>query len=218
MLFGSSGSGKTTILRAIAGFFRPKDGRISLEIEGHPSTLLDTKEGVFVPPHLRPIRSATQSARLFPHRTVRENIAYGVRTGLDSEALIDDVLRRFKIESLADRSPRELSGGETQRAATARAVVSASQIPGSLLLLDEPFSGLELSLRDWLLLDLRAWLAETGVRVLSVTHEIHEPFRLNAEVIRIGDGRVLDQGSPQQVLAKERTRLLSSLDNPELRF
>lgn len=212
VLFGPSGSGKTTILRAIAGFLRPEFGHITLEIDEERATLLHTGRRVFVPPHLRPVRSATQSARLFPNMTVRENIAYGVRTGPASEALIDDVLRRFHIESLADRSPGELSGGETQRATTVRAAVSASQIPGSLLLLDEPFSGLDLSLTDQLLLDLRAWLAETRTRVLSVTHEIQVAFRLDAEVIRIDDGHVLDQGPPQRVLATERARILDSLD------
>ena len=80
--------------------------------------------------------------------------------------------------------------------------------------MDEPFSGLDLSLKDELLLDLRAWLAEARIRVLSVTHEIQEPFRLEAEVIRIENGRVLDQGPPQQVLAKEKARILSSLIQP----
>ena len=211
VLFGPSGSGKTTVLRAIAGFLRPDRGRISLEIDRKPSVLLDTTRRIFVPPHLRPVRSAIQSARLFPHMTVRENLAYGVGTGPASRTLIDDALSRFRIQHLAHRSPGELSGGETQRVSTARAAVSASQIPGSLLLLDEPFSGLDLSLKDELLLDLRAWLAEARIHVLSVTHEIQEPFRLDAEVIRIRDGRVLDQGSPQTILATEREHILSSL-------
>ena len=107
VLFGPSGSGKTTVLRAIAGFVRPDMGRI---VYGPMERVLaSTEERVFVPAHLRPVRSAAQAARLFPHRTVRENVAYGV--GSEDGQVLEDVLGLMRLTTLADRRTEELSGG-----------------------------------------------------------------------------------------------------------
>jgi molybdate transport system ATP-binding protein len=122
----------------------------------------------------------------------------------------------FRLRGLAERRPRELSGGERQRVSVARAVVSATTYGGSeraLLLLDEPFAGLDLKLRDELLIELRAWVARWKIPVLSVTHDVGEAFQLEAEVIRIADGRIVRQGPVADVLSEERRRLIGQLQS-----
>jgi molybdate transport system ATP-binding protein len=213
VLFGPSGSGKTTVLRAVAGFVRPDAGRIVLGED----TLVDRAEGVFVPAYKRAVRSAAQAARLFPNMTVRENALYGSGWPLmpqEAMEIANQVLALFRLHGLKDRLPRDLSGGEMQRASVARTVVSALTFAGpgkALLLLDEPFSGLDIALRDDLLAEFREWLARWKVPVLSVTHDVGEAFQHGAEVIRIADGRVVQQGPVQEVLAEERRRLLGQL-------
>jgi molybdate transport system ATP-binding protein len=142
--------------------------------------------------------------------TVMGNILYGV--GAKSDGVVDEVMELFRLRELAGRMPRALSGGESQRVSVARAVVSAATFAGpALLLLDEPFGGLDLKLRDELLLELREWLARRKVPVLSVTHDVGEAFLLGAEVIKIAEGRVVDHGPVEVVLAEERRRLVERL-------
>jgi molybdate transport system ATP-binding protein len=213
VLFGPSGSGKSTILRAVAGFVKPDAGQILRNTD----VLVDRAAGVFVPAHARPVRSAGQSARLFPNLSVRQNLVYGNgwRSKPDeAKALATEVMKFFRLTTRADSMPYELSGGESQRVSVARAVVAAATFDGSgkaLLLLDEPFSGLDLRLRDELLLELRAWLSQRQIPVLSVTHDIGEAFQLQAEVLKIADGRVAAQGPVADVLAEERQRLMEQL-------
>jgi molybdate transport system ATP-binding protein len=213
VLFGPSGSGKTTVLRTIAGFTRPDAGRI---VRGS-DVLVDREAGVFVPAHQRPVRSAGQTARLFPHMPVRTNVLFG--SGWSSKPdegieLADQVLELFRLGGFAERMPRDLSGGERQRVSVARAVVSAVTFRGpgtALLLLDEPFSGLDAAVRDELLTELREWLVRWKTPVLSVTHDVGEAFQLGAEVIRIADGRTVQQGPVGEVLDEERRRLMEQL-------
>ena len=213
VLFGPSGSGKTTVLRTIAGFVRPDAGWI---ICGR-NTLVNREGGVWVPPHARPVRSAGQVARLFPQMTVRWNAMQGngwTSKPVDAMGIVEELMELFRLKSLMDRMPRDLSGGESQRASVARAVVSAVTFAGpgkALLLLDEPFSGLDSKLRDELVAELQVWLAERKVPVLSVTHAVGEAFLLGAEVIKIADGRVVEQGPVEVVLAEERRRLVERL-------
>lgn len=215
VLFGPSGSGKTTVLRAIAGFVRPEEARITFG--PNSEVLVDTNERIFVPAHRRPIRSATQTARLFPHQSVRQNLMYGL--GSENPEVTEQVMSLFHLSELENRRPEELSGGERQRISVARAVVSATTYTGpgrALLLLDEPFTGLDAVLRDELLEGLREWLANRKVPVLSVTHTLGEAFQLAAEVIKIANGRVVEQGPVEMVLAAERRRLLERLRAGEL--
>jgi molybdate transport system ATP-binding protein len=207
VLFGPSGSGKTTVLRAIAGLMRPTGGRIVLR----PTVLFDSATGTSLPAHRRGIRLAAQVATLFPNMTVRQNVSYGVP--IASAAIIEESLQRFRLTGLAESMPWKLSGGERQRVAVARAAASAMTIESSLLLLDEPFAGLHLPLRDELLEDLRSWLAAKKIPVLSVTHDVGEAFQLAAEVIKFSDGKVLHQGPVEIVLAEERTRLMEQLSH-----
>jgi molybdate transport system ATP-binding protein len=213
VLFGPSGSGKTTVLRAIAGFVRPEEAVIARGGE----VLVDRKARIFLPAHKRPVRSAGQTARLFPQMTVRENVAYGV--GWSSKAdeareLVDEVLRLFRLGAATQSLPGELSGGEQQKVSMARAVASAvttGRSDGALLLLDEPFAGLDMRVRDELAVELKEWLGERKTPVLSVTHDVSEAFLLDAEVIKLRDGRVVQQGPVSEVLYEERHRLIGHL-------
>lgn len=219
VLFGPSGSGKTTVLRTIAGFVRPDTGLIARgnDVLVNRRADVDSRADVFVPAHERPVRSAGQIARLFPHKTVRWNTVYGngwTAKPADAMDVAEQVMALFRIKELADRMPGDLSGGERQRASVARAVVSATTFGGpgaALLLLDEPFSGLDVALRDQLLSELREWLVRWKIPVLSVTHDVGEAFQLGAEVIKIADGRALQQGPVGVVLAEERRQLMEQL-------
>ncbi len=193
VLFGASGSGKSTILRCVAGLVRPDAGAV--RVLGR--TLSDGR--TWVPAHLRPVRWAGQRAALFPHRTVRQNLemARGAET-VD----VDRALEHFVLRALEQKRPRELSGGQQQMVSIARAAMSAR---GKVLLLDEPFAGLDAGLRAGLIVSLRAWLGP--VPVLSVTHDVGEAFLLGAEVVRVAEGRVVAQGPAEEVLAEERRRL-----------
>jgi molybdate transport system ATP-binding protein len=214
VLFGPSGSGKTTILRSIAGFVHPNSGRIVIG----PEVVFDSVEKIFIPTHARPVRYAGQNARLFPHMTVRENLLYGsgwTSKPAEAIAVAEQFMASFRLADLADRMPGDLSGGERQRAIVARTVVAATTFarPGTpLLLLDEPFAGLDIAMRDELLIVLQAWLSKWKIPVLSVTHDLGEAFQLGAEVIKLSEGRIAQQGLGPTVLAEERNRLLDQLN------
>jgi molybdate transport system ATP-binding protein len=212
VLFGPSGSGKTTVLRTIAGFVRPEEAVIARGAE----VLVDREARIFLPAHQRPVRSAGQMARLFPQMTARENVAYGVGWNSkpdEARGLVDEVLRLFRL-SATESLPTELSGGEQQKVSMARAVASAvttGRSDGALLLLDEPFAGLDMKVRDELAMELREWLGERKTPVFSVTHDVSEAFLLDAEVIKLRDGRVVQQGPVGEVLHEERHRLIGHL-------
>ena len=206
ILFGPSGSGKSTILRAIAGHLDPDHARISIPHKTQTQVATDTSRGIFIPAHQRLVRWSAQRPNLFPHMTVRENLQFATRT-LPHKS-VEATLDRFHLTHIADRKPVNLSGGEQQRVAIARTAASSS---GHLLLLDEPFSGLDAPLRDELLADLQLWAAETNTPILSVTHDISEAFQLNAEILKLHNGRITAQGPAAIVLAEERNRLLAQL-------
>jgi molybdate transport system ATP-binding protein len=215
VLFGPSGSGKTTVLRAIAGFVQPDAGRIVSRFYGRELVMTDPAKRIFVKPHERSVRVAGQGAALFPHLTVRENIAFGARSqtdGTTAAGIVDEATTRFQLSGLAGKLPSVLSGGERQRVAIARAATAAVSLnQGSILLLDEPFTGQDVRLRDELIEELRGWLALMGRPVLSVTHDVGEAFQLGTEVIKIAEGRIVQQGPVAEVLAGERERLLEQL-------
>jgi molybdate transport system ATP-binding protein len=226
-LVGPSGSGKTSILRAIAGLFRPERARIVLSglgfrgrgldgpgLNGLGSqeagrVLVDTARRLFVAPAERRIGFVTQRQTLFPHLTAAENVAFGLRAFPPEQRRqrTGEMLRLFHAEALGPRRPAELSGGEKQRIALARALAPAPR----LLLLDEPFTGLDSALKESIFVDLENWLRENPTPLLFVTHDIGEAFRMGAEVVALGDGRVLGQGPAEEVLALERERVLRYL-------
>lgn len=225
LLFAPSGAGKTTILRAIAGLLKLRHAHIVSRLTIVPSkapqitsefVLTDTATGIFVPPHRRVVRMVSQNTALFPHLSVLKNIRYKFfdlgRTSeerQENEEQFRSLLTLCRVEHLTTKMPAQLSGGERQRVALARSLaVSAC----NLLLLDEPFTGLDTILRDELIADLRVWLAARNMPVLSVTHDISEAFQLDAEVIKLGEGKVVAQGPASIVLAEERSRLLGQLE------
>ena len=201
VLFGPSGAGKSTVLRAIAGLLQPQACRVVFR----GTALTDTAQNIFVPPHRRGIGFVGQRSVLFPHLSVAENVGYGVH---DDAARVRTVLELFQAGHLGSRWVQELSGGEVQRVLLARALAPAPQ----LLLLDEPFAGLDMTLRAALVDDLRSYLAVHPVPVLSVTHDVSEVFALDAEVIVLDAGRVKDQGESRSVLAEQREMMLQMLE------
>jgi molybdate transport system ATP-binding protein len=218
ILFGPSGSGKTTILRAIAGLLRPDQGRIVVTtMHEQRLTLVDTDARVFLPAHQRRIRLAAQQPCLFPHMKVMENIWYGAPIALNRHSEPRaigggrEVLEDFDLAHTSGSLPHRLSGGEAQRVNLARAVAATGS---RLLLLDEPFTGMDARRRDRLLPLLQEKLAQRCTPVLSVTHDVAEAFQLGAEVIKIAEGKVVAQGPVELVLAEERARLLGQLGNP----
>jgi molybdate transport system ATP-binding protein len=221
VLFAPSGAGKTTVLRIIAGLETPDNGRIVRSVDGSTASptrevvLLDTAVGLFVPPHRRRIRLVSQRPALFPHLSVLQNIRYGSAGLPRDEGERDASVRSFqsllalcRVEHLVEKRPLQLSGGERQRVALARSLVAGT---GHLLMLDEPFTGLEADLRHAILEDLRAYLSDRGIPVLMVTHDVAEVFASGAHVLRMEDGRIVASGSANEVLGAERDRLIERL-------
>jgi molybdate transport system ATP-binding protein len=180
-LTGPSGSGKTSILRAVAGL-----ERLPGEVRFGGETWQD--ESRFVPPHQRPVGYVFQGGSLLPHLTVRRNLAYAQKRAPDGPFDAARVIALTGIEPLLDRTPSRLSGGETQRASLARALLSQPR----LLLMDEPLSALDSDARTALLAHFEQLFAEFALPVLYVTHDRHEAERLGARILRIRDGTLSD--------------------------
>lgn len=201
VIFGPSGAGKSTILRILSGLTPPQSGRI--EIVGR--TLLDTVKKISLPTGHRSIGYVTQQAALFPHLTVEQNVAFGIRH-LDRAcraARVAEMLSTFGAEALAGRRPAQLSGGERQRVALARALAPQP----TLLLLDEPLAALD----DASAHDILARLLALDLRVVYVSHDLTEIWRLPASVILLEAGRIAATGPLRAVLAQHRDRLLQLL-------
>jgi ABC-type sulfate/molybdate transport systems ATPase subunit len=209
LLFGPSGAGKSTLLRIIAGLERPDDARVSLG----PRLLIDTQQRVHQRPGAGGVQLVTQRAALFPHLTVRQNVAFGLRGLSPSErdSRVDTLLAILHAEQLVNRRPDHLSGGERQRVVLARALAPRP----NLLLLDEAFIGLDGELKQEILTDLNGLLEQSGTLALHVTHEVSDAYALNAEIIVLQEGEVVAQGPASTVLAKERDSILATL-NPKL--
>src|SRR5690348_16532331 len=194
MLFGASGSGKTTLLRCIAGLLRPDSGQVAIGGE----ILFDSGARMDIPVRQRRVGFLFQNLALFPHLNVVKNIEYGL-DGLnrnDAQQRVDNVLQRFGISGLRNHKPNEISGGERQRVALARALVTDPRV----LMLDEPLSALDYATQSHIIQDLRAWNALQGIPILYVTHSQREVFALGERVVVLQDGKVLSQGTPNDVL------------------
>lgn len=184
-IMGPSGAGKTTLLQSIAGLVHPSVGRIVIDGEA----VFDSEERIFIPPHRRRVALVFQSLALFPHLSVWQNVAYGLRSG-STRARRDLAmawLERARAGSLANRAPSTLSGGEAQRVALARALASEPR----LLLLDEPFSALNQELRVQLGEVLRELLTATSVPVLLVTHDLADAQRMASRILSLDSGRLV---------------------------
>ncbi len=195
-VLGPSGCGKTTLLRLIAGFERPDAG--SIEVGGEPQA----GEGRWVPPERRRIGMVFQDYALFPHLTVAENICFGIdgatralrqRRGLDPRA--KGALELVGLQHKAERYPHELSGGERQRVALARALAPEPAV----VLLDEPFSSLDASLRAGLRREVELILREAGASAVLVTHDQEEALSLADRIAVMRDGAVVQTGTPEEI-------------------
>lgn len=208
VLFGSSGSGKSTILRALSGLFPKASIHFARMTPNGPIELQGKHHST--PPHQRNLAYAPQGSALFPHLTVRKNVSFATdTTHASSPQFIDAILTLFDLKPLASRMPRDLSGGERQRVNLARAFAVPKP---TLFLLDEPFSGVDRAMRDTLLPRMQQHIAQLGIPVISVTHDVEEALLLNAEVIRLNQGAVTDQGPAARVLAEERAAILKVLN------
>jgi putrescine transport system ATP-binding protein len=188
-LLGASGSGKTTLLRMLAGFEAPDAGRI----------LIDGEDVTAVPPYHRPVNMMFQSYALFPHMSVTENIAFGLRQDgtpkRERQDRIAEMLALVRLEALAKRWPHQLSGGERQRVALARALAKHPK----LLLLDEPLAALDRKLREETQLELSALQRRLGITFVTVTHDQDEAMTMSDRVAVMDKGRVLQVGTPSEV-------------------
>jgi iron(III) transport system ATP-binding protein len=200
-LLGPSGCGKTTTLRLIAGLERPDEGAIAV----NDATVADA--GSFVPPEERGVGVVFQEFALFPHLTAAENIAFGI-DDWDADRRqerVDELLELVDLEGHRDSHPDELSGGQQQRVALAR---SLAPEPDTLLL-DEPFSNLDVDLRVEMREEVRRILKETGVTAVSVTHDQEEALSISDRVAVMHDGRIEQVGRPDRVFQHPESRFVA---------
>lgn len=210
VLFGPSGAGKTTTLRAIAGLLRPRRGHIEIG----DRVVYDGDSHLSLPTHRRRAGYLTQQYNLFPHLNVAKNIAYGLHGWATASATerVGELMDVLRLEGLEQRRPWELSGGQQQRVALARALAPNPEV----LLLDEPFASLDMELRRIFRRELRSTLTESKVPVLLVTHEREEALALADSIQVIDEGRTLAQGNPLDVLGqpgRERVANLVGVEN-----
>jgi iron(III) transport system ATP-binding protein len=201
-LLGASGSGKTTLLRSVAGLEEPSQGRIAIG----DTVLYDGARGVDLAVEKRNLGLVFQSYALWPHRTVFENVAYGLRLrgteAGDVDRRVSDALSNLGLGALADRLPHQLSGGQQQRVAIARALVYNPPV----VLMDEPLSNLDAKLRE----EARAWLRELIVRLnlsaLVVTHDQTEAMAMADQILLLNSGRIEQQGTPEEMYNRPQTQ------------
>jgi len=197
-LLGPSGCGKTTTLRLISGLEEPTSGKI----------LVGGKDVSSSKPHQRPINTVFQSYALFPHMTVLENVAFGLkqRGVKDAIRLAHEALTLVELDHLADRKPMQLSGGQQQRVALARAVVNRP----ALLLLDEPLGALDLKLRRQMQIELKSIQSEVGLTFLHVTHDQEEAMTMADTVAVMNKGKIEQMGPPAELYELPATRFVAT--------
>jgi spermidine/putrescine transport system ATP-binding protein len=199
-LLGPSGCGKTTTLRMIGGFEEPTSGRIEL----------DGSDVSGLPPYKRDVNTVFQSYALFPHLTIFENVAFGLRRKkVRGDKLRERVVESLELVGLAgleQRKPRQLSGGQQQRIALARALVNRPRV----LLLDEPLGALDLKLRKEMQLELKRIQSEVGITFVHVTHDQEEAMTMADQIVIMNRGRIEQQGTPSELYERPRTAFVAS--------
>lgn len=195
-IFGLSGAGKTSLINAIGGLTKPDSGHISL----NGRMLSDAENKIFLPPEKRRIGYVFQDARLFPHYRVKGNLQYGMAASMRGK--FDSIVRLLGIEPLLDRFPLTLSGGEKQRVAIGRALLTAPEI----LLMDEPLAALDLPRKRELMPYLEKLAKEVSIPILYVTHSLDEILRLADKVLVLDNGNVLAMGDLETVWASNILR------------
>jgi spermidine/putrescine transport system ATP-binding protein len=196
-LLGPSGCGKTTTLRLVAGLDSPTKGKI----------LIGNKDVTADKPHERPVNTVFQNYALFPHMSVLENVAFGLKQRKVSDPMpkASEALKLVELEHLAQRRPTQLSGGQQQRVALARALVNRP----SLLLLDEPLGALDLKLRRQMQVELKAIQMEVGLTFLHVTHDQEEAMDMADTVAVMNKGRIEQMGAPEALYERPKTIFVS---------
>ena len=205
-ILGPSGSGKSMTLKCIAGIEKPDRGRIVL----NGNTLYDSEKGIHLPPQKRHVGYLFQSYALFPNMTVKQNILCGLHDEKDrkkKEGLVREMLRLLQLEDTASLRPHQLSGGQAQRAALGRILVSRPD----LLMLDEPFSALDAHLRLKLQMELKGLLKEYGRGILMVTHDRDEAFRMCSRIGVMDGGRMLSVRRTKELFADPGTVAAAAL-------
>ena len=199
-ILGESGSGKTTLLRILAGFERPDAGEVWME----------GKQLDLLPPNRRNVNTVFQHYALFPHLSVFENVAYGLRAKKVAAAEIvtrvNETLAQMRMSDLAQRRPAQLSGGQQQRVALARALVNRPR----MLLLDEPLSALDANLRRHMQLELKALQREVGISFVFVTHDQEEAMNLSDRIALLRRGVVEQIATPRELYEKPRTAYVAT--------
>ena len=199
-LLGPSGCGKTTLLRILAGFETPDSGRV----------LLNGQDITGLPPHKRKINTIFQSYALFPHLTVRQNIAFGLKVQKHSKAKIneavDQMLHLVQLEAQADKKPVQISGGQKQRVAVARALIMKPQV----LLLDEPLAALDLKLRQKMLVELDIIHDEVGITFVYVTHDQGEAMSLSDRIAVMNSAKIEQIGTPAEIYEAPRSSFVAA--------
>ena len=199
-LLGASGCGKSTLLRCLAGFERPTRGRI----------VLDGQDLVPLPPYERPINMMFQSYALFPHMTVAQNVAFGLKQDRMSKAdiarRVDEMLALVQMEKYAKRRPHQLSGGQQQRVALARSLARSPK----LLLLDEPMGALDKKLRSQMQLELVNIVERLGVTCVMVTHDQEEAMTMAHRIAVMDAGRIRQVGTPDEIYEQPNCRFTAS--------
>lgn len=199
-LLGPSGCGKTTLLRMIAGFETPSTG----------SVLVSGKDMTSVPPHQRPVNMVFQSYALFPHLTIAENVAFGLKAeGVETGSIapkVKDALNLVHLAEYGDRYPSQLSGGQQQRVALARAIVKRPQV----LLLDEPLSALDLKIRHRMQEELSRLQKELGITFIMVTHDQGEALALSSRIAVFYQGHLEQVGTPEEIYEQPKTPFVAS--------
>jgi spermidine/putrescine transport system ATP-binding protein len=198
-LLGPSGCGKTTLLRVIAGFEQPSKGRL----------LLNGKDIAGEPPFKRPVNTMFQSYALFPHLNVRQNISYGLEMlkwkKPDIAKRVDEVLSLVHMQDFADRRTTQMSGGQQQRIALARALAPRPRV----LLLDEPLSALDLKLRKAMQIELKRLQKETALTFVLVTHDQEEALALSDRIAVMSKGKIQQIGTPEEIYRRPQNRFVA---------
>ncbi len=198
-MLGSSGCGKTTSLRMIAGFEWPTSGEVYIDgnLQGH------------VPPYQRPVNTVFQNYALFQHMTIYENIAFGLEMSKtpkkDIERRVGEVLEMVKLSGMERRRPKQLSGGQQQRIALARALVNRPKV----LLLDEPLGALDLKLRKEMQLELKALQQEVGITFIYVTHDQQEALTMSDRIAVMSKGKVKQMGAPVEIYERPQNQFVA---------
>ena len=198
-LLGPSGCGKTTTLRMIAGFETPTEGRVRL----------GERDLTDVEPYDRPTSMVFQSYALFPHKTVGENVGFGLKMRdvpkEERDDRVAEMLELVELPETADRGIDELSGGQQQRIALARALITEPEV----LLLDEPLGALDLKLRKSMQVELKDLQEELGITFVYVTHDQEEALTMSDEIIVLNDGRIEQRGTPTEIYENPQTRFVA---------